>query len=303
MDAKPLDGYRFTFLHGVRVRSGTNYLSKVMSCNPNVQLVPPKTTTDEFPFFRVMDSWEKAFHDFANKYRLGRKLFRFQDFLPHLGNAWMSYMIRTFSIEPGHVFLKDPSVARIDEFFDTFPDARLIILVRDGRDNVASSVKAGLAERPSDSVVQRSRKRLRHLMFRDFVSAAREWSSSVGTIMEFDAKFRDTVHASKYLILRYEDVYTNPKEMADRIFSFMGVPFDAAILDAVANTEVVGSSFYGKGGVEDATKPNWKATAKTSAFQPVGRWSGWSALQKNVFKRIAGQQLIHMGYDQDLNWH
>jgi hypothetical protein len=140
-------------------------------------------------------------------------------------------------------------------------------------------------------------------MFRDFTSAAREWSSSVGKILKFDEKFRHTPHASRYLILRYEDVYTNPKEMAERIFTFMGVPFDADILDAVANAEVVGSSFYGKGGQEDAKKPNWKPTAKTSAFQPVGRWSRWSAFQKNVFKRIAGEQLISMGYERDLNWH
>jgi len=38
--AEPLRDYKFTFLHGVRVRSGTNYLGKFMSCNPHIQLDP-----------------------------------------------------------------------------------------------------------------------------------------------------------------------------------------------------------------------------------------------------------------------
>jgi hypothetical protein len=284
------------------VRSGTNYLGKVMGCNPRVQLVPPKKTTDEFPMLRVMESWEKAFDDFAVRYTGDRKTFQFDHFLRHLGDAWQDYLIETFSLQPGHVFLKDPSVRHIDRFFDTFPEAKLILLVRDGRDNVASSVKAGLAIRSRDSVVERSKKRLNHLLFRDFVQYARDWSSSVGRILSFDEKFRDTPRASQYMIVRYEDVFRHPREMAERLFSFMGVEYDDATLDAVDNAEVVGSSFFASSGREEAKKPNWKATPKTDAFKPLGRWNQWSALQKSMFKRIAGEQLISMGYEKDLNW-
>jgi Sulfotransferase family len=284
--------FRFTFLHGVRIRSGTNYLGKVMGCNPHLQLVPPNTTTEEFPVLRVMDSWEKAFAEFLSRYKGSRSDYEFRRFLPHLGSAWLNYLVENFSLQPGHVFLKDPSVRFIDRFFDVFPEAKLILLVRDGRDNVASTVKAGLAVRTHSSLLEQSRKRLNHLMMRDFRAAARDWSLSVDKIDR----------ASQYMIIRYEDVYQNPRLLAERMFTFMQVPFDDAILRAVENADVVGSSFYSSAQREDAQKPNWTATPRTEAFRPIGRWKGWSSRQKRLFKRVAGSQLISMGYEKDPSW-
>ena len=86
------------------------------------------------------------------------------------------------------------------------------------------------------------------------------------------------------------------------MFTFMQVPFDDAILRAVENADVVGSSFYSSAQREDAQKPNWTATPKTEAFRPIGRWKGWSSRQKRWFKRVAGSQLISMGYEKDLSW-
>lgn len=300
--ATPLEQFRFTFLHGVRVRSGTNYLAKIMSCVPDIQQVPLRKTTDEFPLLRVLGSWERAFADFCSRFNGDRAALRFPEFLPHLGAAWRRYLIDTFALQPGHVFVKDPSVQNVDRFFDIFPDAKLIFLVRDGRDSVASSMKAALAIRSSESVIKRTRRRLSHLLQRDLISAAREWASAVDTIRGFDEEFRSTPLASRYMSVRYEDVFENPREMAARLFTFMGVPFDEATLESVANADVVGSSFYGKTGREDAKKPNWTATPKTEAFKPVGRWNQWSPRQKAAFRRIAGRQLIEMGYERDLNW-
>jgi Sulfotransferase family len=302
LNQNSLSAFKFTFLHGVRVRSGTNYIAKIISCNSQIQLVPPNKTTDEFPLLRVMDSWEKAFSDFLSKYNGDKNAFQFSQFTRHLGFAWLSYLINNFSLQPGHIFLKDPSVRHIDRFSDIFPESKLIILVRDGRDNVASSMKAGLAVRAHHSFFERSKRRLKHIMLRDFITSARDWSECVGKILKFDEKFKNTPLASQYLILRYEDIYQNPRQMAQRIFTFMEVPFDEATLESIENAEVVGSSFYSPSRQEDAKKPNWIATPKTDAFNPMGRWKRWNALQKNLFKRIAGNELILMGYEKDLNW-
>jgi hypothetical protein len=301
MNPIDLGSFKFTILLGLRIRSGTNYLGKVMSCNPNVQLVPP-ATTQEFPLMADLHMWDRAFAAFAGRYGGDKTLCQIERFRPHLGSAWLMHLIDTFGLKPGHVFLKDPSVKNIDRFFDVFPDARLIILIRDGRDNVASSMKAGLAVRDRQTKAERTRKRINHWLRRDFVSAARDWSIAVKRVTSFDAEFKDSRYASQYLIVRYEDVYRDPRRMAERIFSFMGVPWDQGILDAVANADVVGSSFYSSARREDAHKPNWKPTPRTEAFQPVGRWKRWSTLQKSLFKRIAGKQLISTGYESDLSW-
>jgi hypothetical protein len=302
MTDRPLADYKFTFLQGVRIRSGTNYIAKVMSCNPHVQLVPPKKTTDEFPVMRNMEIWEKGFTAFLGQYKGPRGTYEFRRFLSYFGAAWLRYLVDLFSLQPGHVFLKDPSVRHLDRFFEMFPDAKLIILVRDGRDNVASSEKAALARRTDMSLARKSRTRLNHLLMRDFVQAARDWAVSVDRIVRFDEEFKCSPLASRYLIVRYEDIYRSPREMGRRLFEFMEVPWDDAILDAVENAEVVGSSFYGAEGREDARKPNWTATPKSEAFQPIGRWSGWNGLRKKLFKRIAGRQLIQMGYEQTSDW-
>jgi hypothetical protein len=249
-----------------------------------------------------MDLWEKGFSEFLTQYKGPRGVYEFRRFLPYFGTAWLEYVVDTFSLQPGHVFLKDPSVGHIDRFFDMFPDAQLIILVRDGRDNVASSMRAGLATRAHTTFAEKSKNRLNHLLMRDLASAARDWATSVGKIVRFDQEFKASPFGSRYMILRYEDVYENPRQMAERIFAFMEVPCDEAILDAVEKAEVVGSSFYGSSGQEDARKPNWIATPKTAAFQPMGRWKRWSARQRNLFRRIAGEQLIRMGYEKDGNW-
>jgi Sulfotransferase family len=300
--APPSSLCRFTFLHGVRIRSGTNYLGQVMSCNPHVQLVPPKKTTDEFPLLRDLDSWERAFSSFVSNFTGPKDVFQFRKFLPYLGSAWLNYVVDTFELQPGHVFIKDPSVKHIDRFFDLFPEAKLLLLLRDGRDNVASTVKAGLAVRAHTTTVAKAKTRLKHFLRRDFASAARDWAEAVTRIERFDEQFRDTPLASRYMIIRYEDVFRNPRPMAERIFAFMEVPWDDRILEAVENADVVGSSFYSASGQEDARKPNWKATPKTEAFQPTGRWKRWGAAEKALFKRIAGPQLIRMGYEENLSW-
>jgi hypothetical protein len=190
---RDFSAFRFTFLYGVRVRSGTNYLAKVISYNPHVQSVPPTKTTDELPLLQDLDNWESAFEAFVSKYngkKRHRREFRFDQFLPHLGRSWLTFLVESFALRPGHVFLKDPSVRHIDKFFTIFPDAKLILLVRDGRDNVASSVKAGLARRARRTLSQRTKTRLKHLLFRDFMEAARGWAAGVAEIRRFDEKMK-----------------------------------------------------------------------------------------------------------------
>ncbi len=300
---RDLSAYHFTILHGARVRSGSNYLGAIMGCNPHVQSVPPGKTMYEFPLIRDLGEWEGAFAAFRNGYKGKKEDFDFGRFSPHLGDAWREYLIETFSLQPGHIFIKWSSVHNIDKFFDVFPDSKLILLVRDGRDNVASSVKATLATRHHKTLVEKVRTRLSHLLMRDFRSAAGDWSAAVRKIVEFDEEFKKSPLASRYLLLRYEDVFQRPREMGARIFDFMGVPYDAAVLDAVENADVVGSSFFSARGQEDANKPNWRATPRTEAFQPLGRWKKWSSSQKKIFDGIAGKQLFAMGYETDPNWH
>jgi hypothetical protein len=104
------------------------------------------------------------------------------------------------------------------------------------------------------------------------------------------------------MVIRYEDLHLNPRPNCIRLLEFMGVEISEPILTAMENADVVGSSFYGEDQKESARKPNWRPTARTDAFRPVGRWSHWGAVEKQLFKQMAGKELIELGYEKDLNW-
>ena len=104
------------------------------------------------------------------------------------------------------------------------------------------------------------------------------------------------------MIVRYEDIYQNPRGVGQRIFAFMEVPCDEAILEAVENAEVVGSSFYREVPEGGCKKPNWIATPKRRLFSRSGDGKPGVRGRERAFKRIAGRELIRMGYEKSLDW-
>lgn len=297
-----LDHLHFVFLHGLRVRTGTNFLARVVMAHPDVFVVPPDGPTNEFPLLKTLPEWERAFS------KVRRRLFgrhpapEWRDFAGLLGDAWLRLIAGHYGLEGGHVFLKDPHVTRLEEFFDVFPECRLVLLVRDGRDNVASAVRAGLHVRGSMSRRGVLRRRVRHWIMKDFRDHARGWAHAARKVMEFDALHREGRHAGQYMVLRYEDMVQDPRTEGRRLFEFLGLGFDEGRLDGVARTEVVGSSFYGESGSEDVERATWSPLEKTPAFQPVGRWSDWGPVRRRAFKRLAGRELVQLGYAEDDTW-
>lgn len=300
-DAAP-SGPEFVFLQGMRVRSGTNFLARIAMQHPEVRIVPPEGPTNEFHLMMTLPDWERAYT------RVARRLFgrhpapAWSDFERRLGDAWRGLIVDHYAFDGGTIFMKDPHVDRIDEFFDLFPDSRLILLVRDGRDNVASSERAGLLVRRTMGRLGRYRRRIRHWTMRDFVGHASAWARAARRVLAFDATHRGGGRAGQYRVVRYEDVVADPRAEARRLFEFLGLESTDEVLDRVEGTRVVGSSFYGVSGREDATRRAPGPVEKTAAFQPVGRWQDWGPARKRVFKRLAGRELVEMGYAEDDSW-
>ena len=46
----------------------------------------------------------------------------------------------------------------------------------------------------------------------------------------------------------------------------------------------------------------WNPQERTVDFRPVGRWQQWPRHRKWLFKRIAGEMLIRLGYAEDMDW-
>lgn len=111
---------------------------------------------------------------------------------------------------PGNEF----KVAALDE---NFPQAKFIHIVRDPRENIASIKKLHLS--------------------RSWPWRVRETARSL--IESYDAAIKNLGHfgEKRYLVVRYEDLTANPKEIMKKIAAFLGVDWDDSLLVPTVNSQ------------------------------------------------------------------
>ena len=172
---------------------------------------------------------------------------------------------------------KTPSVTNLHYFFKIFPHAPLLIIIRDGRAVVESSVKT---------------------FYRSYEQATREWARQARTILRFCA---ETQGDNKYVIIKYEDLYNDPERELRKILSFLRLDVGAYNLTAAVNLPLRGSSSLRREAGDVWRKGvapgiHWAAVQKTAEFNPLTRWSYWSRAKHERFNWIAGNYLSELGY-------
>jgi hypothetical protein len=163
-------------------------------------------------------------------------------------------------------------------------------------------VRAAAARRSGLPLKKRIRNFTNNHLGRTFVRHSRDWAKAAARLRMFETRMTSSPHAGQYRVIRYEDVVDKPRQMAAQIFMFMDLPVTDEVLRDVEKAEVVGSSFYGPSQQEDAEKPNWSPTPRTEAFRPVNRWREWNLFERIVFDRLAGDELVELGYEPDHRW-
>jgi hypothetical protein len=191
-------------------RSGTSYLNAILNEQPGVFI------THETRIF----VW-------AHK-SMGELLDRPQVFNTHLdrfrAHLRASYpdLIRSFyaSMRPRAVHWgdKNPHYAApgnegcLETIVELFPGARFIHIIRDGRDVVASLIRK---TKPDGSP------------WIEFEQAHHVWADHVDIGRAFGA----TLPAGRYHELRYEDLISDDVGVARRVFDFLGLAMDPAVVD------------------------------------------------------------------------
>lgn len=144
------------------------------------------------------------------------------------------------------------------------PDAKCINIIRDGRDVVCS-----LLEQDWDVTY-----------CKDIHFAIGYWNKCV----EFGT--REDVYQVKY-----EDIINNPKETLKKIFEYIEEPWDENVLKFYKkkhNLAKESSRFQ-------VTKPIYKSA--------MHRWKrDMSEANQLIFKKMAGDTLIKLGYEKDNDW-
>lgn len=188
-----------------------------------------------------------------------------------------------------------------------YPDAKIIYIVRDGRDVLiserfrnfveeskflTSEDKRIMADLRTDSVPFSDGRRS---IFTEtsIRNIAKRW---VDDLNEIDSESK-RLYDGKYISLRYEDMLSQPFTELSRLWQFLGVQKMDQTLEKKLTEEM-------------SSNPDeeWQAQRNEgiASFLPKGQAGNWQRLftarDKALFKEVAGDVLVKWGYEKDLNW-
>jgi sulfotransferase family protein len=266
------------FIIGIRARSGTNYFADLLRLHPDCGDSPAPIWEDHLLYdadvvAKYAKSTYSRWHHYVLAAGVDEKLE--DELLQSIGSGLITFM--TSRVRSKRLVTKTPNVRNLEYFFQLFPHAYLLILVRDGR-AVAESAARMHRFRPS---LQR------------YEAAMRQWARGAKTILHFDQATKNSNF--QYLIVRYEDLWQNVEGELRRIFDFVGLDATAYDFNAAANIAVRGSSIYRGLGEQ---RVQWdRPVEKTADFNPLLRWNHWGQELHERFNWIAGAYLEPLGYE------
>jgi len=257
------------FIQGVLGRSGTNYLAQLLALHPHCRLsaIPEDWLLAESHHLvryttRVAARWSR---DPGWDLPPGLE----QRLLTKLGEGMLALVGE--GAEGRRVVTKTPNVQWLGNFFQLFPQASLLVLVRDGR-SVAESARRSFGD--------------------DLFQVARWWGWAARQILLFD---RDNRDRRNYRLVRYEDLVREPEAEMRAILQAADLDVDAFDFERIHDLPVFGSSTFRN----DSGEWQWKTMPRTDGAVRLDRWKGWSRAEHERFNRIAGEALSKLGYEPE----
>lgn len=265
-------------------RSGTNFLNNTLNRHPDLEFPwGPDLPGEQGLFTHTEHIKEYAYKTVSiwNKWVDGG-----QPALEQHTKALMASMgdgiLEYFSgfAQPGATLLfKTPDTGHLDNFFHVFPRVKVIILVRDGRDTVESFIKSW-----------GGRFTFRKICIR--------WSQRVDIIWDFIEKAQQSGFSDKVYLLRYDFLVDNTYEEIKNILKFLNVDEKKYPWHELDDIPVVGSSSLKDGGSE----VHWRPVKKNKEIKLKQKWLHWNKRKKRVFKSIAGDNLVKLGFAENKDW-
>lgn len=300
----PLDKF-FIFGHA---RSGTTLLVRLVRLHPDVHCNYQGHFFTRPPLLSGMAA-EKRFEDWlkrpSNRWNRGR------DMTPIALRAMADFIMEREARQEGKTIVgdKSPNVLlngqAVREMATFYPDARLIYIVRDGRDTLVSHRFQNFIN--GAAWLQGSDLALRDAFAKDptpFMSGQRSIFSEgtmrrmaegwVKNVAETDRLGRE-LYGSRYHVLKYEDLLKTPYQTISALWHFLGA--DPTGLEEVVTGEMQQNP--------DAAYQQEVAGDLVKNLEK-GKRGSWRELfteqDKRIFKEIAGETLVAWGYEKDLEW-
>ncbi len=255
------------FILGIMPRSGTNFLHRLLCQHPDCGAINTTPVREDYMTHHV--NWLSRY---VSRLRWqwghwGADEAFVAPLATHVGKG-LSNFLGTLS-DASRIVTKTPSVTNIKSFFDYFPHAYLIIIVRDGR-SVVTSGMSGFGW--------------------NFETASRQWGKAARQILDFSKKHADL--ADRFKIVRYEQLNADTMDVLKEVLEFLKLDVDRFDFEAALETPIFGSSFLKKEG----DQVTWQPQEKKKDFNTGERWSKWSSGRHNRFNWIARKELEALGY-------
>jgi Sulfotransferase domain. len=243
----------------------------------------------------------------SNRWNQGR------DLSPLVLRAAADFIMERDAAKEGKSIVGDKSPSStihgpaVRDMHSIYPDAKLVYIVRDGRDVLISERFRNLVE--ESKFLKAEDKRIIEELRKNqtpFTNGTR--SIFTETVIRRVAKgwvtnLQETEEEGKrlfgdhYCSLRYEDMLERPFEELRRLWEFLGVEKVDKVLEEKIKAEM-----------ESNPDEEWQTNRNEgiASFLPKGHAGNWERLftarDKSLFKEVAGEMLIKWNYEKDLNW-
>ena len=262
------------FILGVLERAGTNFLSDLLTLHPDC--APTAPLHEDFLHFEADLLQEYARRTSAKwPARWSPSESGARDLMKSLGRGLL-HILRTTADDASHrrLVTKTPSVKNLGLLPHLFPGAHAVVLMRDGRSAVESGIRSFGFTHEEQS---------------------RKWAWAARVIRETVGAPSDDAPAESrpYLLVRYEELVTDPEPQLRRIFAFTGLEVERYDFAAVDRLPVRGSSTFRPASGDLM----WQPVGRSDDFSPLERWRNWTSAQHARFNWLAGRELEAFGYE------
>ncbi len=297
----------FIFGHA---RSGTTLLMRLVRLHPDVHCNYQAHFFTRYPLLKSLVNTPDAEEWLArksNRWNQGR------DLSPLVLRAAADFILERDATRAGKMIVGDKSPSStihgqaVRDMHAVYPDAKLVYIVRDGRDVLISERFRNFVEESKfltaedKRIIEDLRKDqnqftngTRSIFTETFIRrVAKGWVANL-TETENEAH---RLFGENYFGMRYEDLLSTPFDEMSKLWKFLGV-------------KKVNKSLAKDIQSEMSSNPDeeWQAqrNGDISSFLPKGQAGNWSRLftarDKAIFKEVAGEMLVKWKYEKDLDW-
>jgi len=258
---------RYVFILGITQRSGTNFLIKLLEENNNIKL--SSHPGEDFLVYSG-DYLLQHFKTLASKWNdtwVGMdRAKRIEQYKMEIRKSILNYLRPDEKLKKNEFCVtKTPSAKNINKFFELFPNSKLVVLIRNGKNVVESCVKG---------------------FGWSYYQSMKNYKENANYLKEFLQEQKDN---RNFTLVKYEDLVSAKEETLKSLFKNLNI--DDENYNYTTDIPIYGSSF-----LKEKGKITWDPQTPKTDFNPLDRSKDWSVFREMQYKFMCGDVHNYFGY-------